>query len=232
PDSKEHTVHLSDATLTTAEPKAEQPIRAASTPMAAPAPVAAVARAHHHRIYHLSDANEVSLALDQRLENLGYELELLESDEELREVLAALPPDLVLVDASFSDHLEAIGEVLQSTRQRTGSRIPLLAKIAEDSVPLRLAARRAGVDALLVAPPDADTVLAKMQELLDPDREEAYRILIVEDDRAQGLFAESILRNAGMEPRVVDDAFQVLDAMNEFRPDMVLMDLYMPQCDG
>ena len=224
-----------EPTMRTPTPPAPKPtappLAVAAKPAPKPKPVV-VAPTHHHRVYHLSDANEVTLALDQRLESLGYELELLESDEELREVLAALPPDLVLVDASFSDHLEPIGTVLQSTRQRTGSRIPLLAQIGEDSVPQRLAARRAGVDALLVAPPDADTVLAKMQELLDPDREEAYRILIVEDDRSQGLFAESILRNAGMEPRVVDDAFQVLDAMQEFRPDMVLMDLYMPQCDG
>lgn len=210
---------------------ATRPTSATSPPPPQPA-TAITPASHHHRIYHLSDANEVSLALDQRMEHLGYELELLESDEELREVLAALPPDLVLVDATFSDHLEAIGEVLQATRKRTASRIPLLAQIAGDSVPLRLAARRAGVDALLVSPPDADTVLTRMQELLDPDREEAYRILIVEDDRSQGLFAESILRNAGMEPRVVDDAFQVLDVMQTFRPDMVLMDLYMPQCDG
>ncbi|MEZ5465925.1 MAG: EAL domain-containing protein [Lysobacteraceae bacterium] len=215
---------------------AAQPTPTPAKPAVAttPSPVAATAPAeqHHHRVYHLSDANEVSLALDQRLETLGYELELLESDEELREVLAALPPDIVLVDASFSHRLEAIGEVLQTARKRTGNRIPLLAQIAQDSVPLRLAARRAGVDALLLSPPDAATVLSRMQELLDPDREEAYRILIVEDDRSQGLFAESILRNAGMEPRVVDDAFQVLDTMQEFRPDMVLMDLYMPQCDG
>src|SRR5690606_5111070 len=70
------------------------------------------------------------------------------------------------------------------------------------------------------------------RELLDPDREAAFRILVVEDDRAQGLFAESILRNAGMDVLVVEDAFQVLDAMARFQPDLVLMDLYMPGCDG
>src|SRR5690606_15955960 len=73
PDGERPTLGIADAAPSTAEAKAEQPIRAASMPKAAPAPVAAVARAHHHRIYHLSDANEVSLALDQRLEHLGYE---------------------------------------------------------------------------------------------------------------------------------------------------------------
>ena len=199
---------------------------------AAPTPAAAEAPGPAHRIYHLHDADALSLELAQRLESQGYELELLDSPEELKEVLAALAPDLVLVGSGFQHALEDIGAVLRSTRERTGARVPLLAVASEDSVPLRLSARRAGADALLPRPRDAEEVLARMRELLDPDREAAFRILVVEDDRAQGLFAESILRNAGMDPLVVDDAFQVLDAMGRFQPDLVLMDLYMPGCDG
>nr|WP_282452591.1 EAL domain-containing response regulator [Lysobacter sp. CAU 1642] len=84
----------------------------------------------------------------------------------------------------------------------------------------------------MIAPPTAADVLARIHELLESSGEESYRVLIVEDDRSQGLFAESILRNAGMEAKVVSDAFEVLDAMDAFKPDMVLMDLYMPECDG
>ncbi|GAA0719166.1 EAL domain-containing protein [Dokdonella soli] len=61
---------------------------------------------------------------------------------------------------------------------------------------------------------------------------DAYRILIVEDDRSQLLFAESILRNAGMVTLAVAEALDALDALERFRPDLVLMDLHMPECDG
>ena len=209
---------------------AATPRKPAASPARAPAPVAAAAPAW--RIYHLTDADGLALELDQRLESLGFELELLETSAELMEILGALAPDLVLVGASFQHELEEIGGVLRATRERTGARLPLLALASEDTVPLRLAARRAGADALLINPKSVDDVVARVRELLDPDREAAFRILIVEDDRAQGLFAESILRNAGMEPLVVDDAFQVLDTMQRFAPDLVLMDLYMPGCDG
>jgi len=184
------------------------------------------------RIYHLSDHGALSIELDQRLEALGYELELLESADELKEVLTALAPDLVVVDASFQNELESIGAVLRSTRERSGAKLRLLAVASEDSVPVRLAARRAGADALLVKPTSCNELLGKISELLEAGQEESYRILIVEDDRSQGLFAESILRNAGMEARVVSNAFEVLSAMDQFKPDMVLMDLYMPDCDG
>jgi PleD family two-component response regulator/EAL domain-containing protein (putative c-di-GMP-specific phosphodiesterase class I) len=184
------------------------------------------------RIYHLTDGDALACELDQRLESQGYELELLESPAELKEILNALAPDLVIVDAAFMNDIEGVGAVLRATRERTGTRLPMLVISNEDSIPARLVARRAGADALLVRPEGAETVMAKLAELLVSAGEATYRVLVVEDDRSQALFAESILRNAGMEVRSVHEAFDVLQSMEDFRPDLVLMDLYMPHCDG
>jgi diguanylate cyclase (GGDEF)-like protein len=205
----------------------------ASAPTPRPAPAAAPRGAGSgRRIYHLTDGGALACELDQRLEAQGYELELLESASELKEILTALAPDLVIVDAAFMNEIEGVGAVLRATRERTGTRLPMLVISNEDSIPARLVARRAGADALLVRPEGADVVMAKLAELLVSAGEATYRILVVEDDRSQALFAESILRNAGMEVRSVHEAFDVLQAMEEFRPDLVLMDLYMPHCDG
>ncbi|MFA5684317.1 MAG: EAL domain-containing protein [Lysobacteraceae bacterium] len=227
---------LTPPAIEAVDPPAPAPTPA-TLPSAAPAPAVAAdlpvaAAPVGGRIYHLSDASALSVELDQRLEVLGYELELLDDEEELKEILTALAPDLVLVDAGFIHELEGIGAVLRSTRERTGSRLLLLAICEEDTVEARLAARRAGADALLIAPRSVQEVIDKLQSLLTSTGDEIYRVMIVEDDRSQALFAESILRNAGMDVRVVLDAFEVMAALAEFHPDMVLMDLYMPGCDG
>ncbi len=57
-------------------------------------------------------------------------------------------------------------------------------------------------------------------------------MLIVEDDRSQALFAEAILRGAGMQPQVVGMPEQMLATMERFDPDLVLMDLHMPGTSG
>lgn len=62
--------------------------------------------------------------------------------------------------------------------------------------------------------------------------ESPYRVLIVEDDRSQALFAETVLRNAGIESQVVSVTSEVMDALESFRPELVLMDLHMPGMDG
>lgn len=184
------------------------------------------------RVYHLTDGSGLGCEIDQAMEAAGWEIEVLADDEELRELLAALPPDLVLIDAAFLESLEETGAVLRATRQRTGVRIPLAAIVEADELATRLLARRAGVDALLIDPSGAAEVLKSLRELLAPPAEAPFRILIVEDDASQALFAESILRNANMQTEVVDDPFDVLPALERFMPDMVLMDLHMPKCNG
>lgn len=185
------------------------------------------------RIYHLTGYGALSLELDQRFEAQGLEIELLEDVDELNELLSALPADLVLIDACFSDLLESVGTAVRLARTRSNKQSLRLVAISEaDDITLRLSARRAGVDALIVDPKDANDVLRRLQALVDPEREESFRILIVEDDRSQALFAEGILRNAGMDSLVVIDALDVMPALKSFRPDLILMDLNMPGANG
>ncbi|MEJ2790491.1 MULTISPECIES: EAL domain-containing protein [unclassified Pseudoxanthomonas] len=82
------------------------------------------------------------------------------------------------------------------------------------------------------APPPAPAAAtpAGPREPVDP--ESPYRVLIVEDDRGQALFAQSVLHGAGMQADVQMQSDGLLDAMRRFRPDLVLMDLHMPGRDG
>jgi len=76
---------------------------------------------------------------------------------------------------------------------------------------------------------DAGTA-ANADGLLSADA--PYRILVVEDDRAQALFAQSVLHGAGMQAEVLADAEGVLASLQQQRPDLILMDLHLPGLDG
>ncbi|MCC7248614.1 MAG: EAL domain-containing protein [Lysobacter sp.] len=62
--------------------------------------------------------------------------------------------------------------------------------------------------------------------------EPAYRVLIVEDDRSQAMFAQSVLRGAGIEAETVGVASETMGTLERFKPDLVLMDLHMPGLSG
>ncbi|MGH8109005.1 MAG: EAL domain-containing response regulator [Arenimonas sp.] len=213
------------ASIVTAVKKAAE--EAAVTPESLELPVPS-----EFRIYHLTGHGPLSVALDQCFEAQGLDVELVEDIDELKELLNALPADLAIVDAEFGAELEALGLDVRGMRQKQGRKMRLVALSEADDISLRLSARRAGVDALIVGAKSAADVIKRLRVLLEPGSESPYRIMIVEDDRSQALFAEGILRNNGMETLVVLDAMEVMPALEQFQPDLLLMDLNMPGANG
>src|SRR3546814_5141020 len=114
----------------------------------------------------------------------------------------------------YLDDIERIGEAAQKIRDHVGSHLCLTVILERDELALRLRARRAGADALVVAPASVEDILRVLRSVAVPPAGEPYRVLIVEDDRAQGVFAESVLRNTGMDARVVEDPLAVLDTLH------------------
>lgn len=197
--------------------------------VAAVAPASAGVGRH---VFHLSDGNPLANELDQRLEAEGYQLEIVERADELKEMLRALAANLVIIDAAFLDDIESIGQAVRTARARTNQRIALMAMSTTADVGVRLRAMRAGADSFIPLPAAASDVRNRIQELLDAETAEPYRVMIIEDDRSQALFAESILRKAGMQTVAVMDPLSALDTLEQFDPELILMDLYMPNCDG
>jgi diguanylate cyclase (GGDEF)-like protein len=206
-------------------PAASGPIQNEAAPLRADA-------GDRRKVFHLSDGNPLACEVDQKIEAAGYELTLVDSVSELKEVLGALAPHLVIVDAPFQDSLETIGDMIKIARTRLGRRLSLLTFSHSSELPIRLRAMRAGADSFVPLPALSGDVMERVAELLDAENSDPFRVLIVEDDRSQAIFAESILRKAGMSTNAVTDPLAALDQLEKFHPELILMDLYMPNCSG
>ncbi|WP_434212782.1 EAL domain-containing protein [[Pseudomonas] boreopolis] len=105
---------------------------------------------------------------------------------------------------------------------------PGVAASAPAPVPAPAPATATPPPATPASPVPAATVLPELAAANDAP----YRILIVEDDRSQALFAQSVLHGAGMHAQVEMVAANVQQAIGDYRPDLILMDLHMPDLDG
>ena len=59
-----------------------------------------------------------------------------------------------------------------------------------------------------------------------------HRVLLVEDDRFLRKAAEVVLQRAGLIVTTAEDGIAALRAVNEARPDLVLLDMIMPRMHG
>ena len=102
----------------------------------------------------------------------------------------------------------------------------------EKDIQLRLQALRAGAAAFFVAPVGSGELAERLHALCRPGREPEARVLVVDDDQMQSLLLDRILCSAGYQVRTLCDALQILEVLDEFRPEIILMDLNMPDANG
>jgi PleD family two-component response regulator/EAL domain-containing protein (putative c-di-GMP-specific phosphodiesterase class I) len=95
----------------------------------------------------------------------------------------------------------------------------------------RLFAQRAGADSVLEGADALHTVERLMALFLRQSREDA-RVLIIDDDASIALFCANVLALKGIGSQIVHTAREGLDAIGTFRPDLVLLDLYLPDMNG
>ncbi|HVF34338.1 MAG TPA: response regulator, partial [Candidatus Saccharimonadia bacterium] len=210
-------------------PAPDEPTPRLPGSVAAPTPVES---APPTCVLHLTDGNPVASELDLRLEAEGWQIELVDDAEALQDRLGSGPSNLVIVDPRHFGELDAIGASIRAVRDRSGARLPLLVLSEDAEVATRLRAMRAGADSFIALPAAAGDVAARVRELLEAGSDTPYRVLIIEDDRSQAIFAETILKKAGMVTCSVMDPLAALEALETFQPELILMDLYMPNCDG
>lgn len=200
------------------------------------APAAAIAVAprakHNHRVvlYLYPEGHELPGLAQQ----LGHERFVVRSLSEANRALAESrnnPPDAMIVDVAM---VSILGNLLDTAERGSGGeRRRPLSMVLNDSgdVRQRLFAQRAGADAVLEGS-DAERVVQRLTELFVAQRREDARILIIDDDRDMAMFCETVLGYKGMTTQVAHSARAGLDALQEFKPDLVLLDLYMPDMNG
>jgi len=184
------------------------------------------------QVFFLNFSDSLAPGLDQALEHLECSVSRFEQTGALLQAVRAGAPAAVVIDDLMLAQIEPLANRLKAAAEQAPFAPKLVAISKSTDLDSRLSAMRAGAAAFFVVPIDATAVAARIRQLAAPRAEGGYRVMIVDDDRGQAEFAAAILRKAGMETCLETEPLQVLETLETFRPDLVLMDLYMPNADG
>ncbi len=144
-----------------------------------------------------------------------------------REMPAALVMDIIHPEG------ELAGPLFLSNLINQGNTLPPTLFISvRDDLSARLEAVRAGGLGYFTKPLEMPQLIARLEVLVGYRGPEPYRILMIEDSATESTHYAHVLRRAGMQVTVVSNPLQVMEPLLTERPDLVLMDLYMPGCSG
>jgi len=96
----------------------------------------------------------------------------------------------------------------------------------------RLQAAREGIAHFLTRPINIETLLEILEQHANTKQVAPYRILIVDDDQLLASLYELTLKNAGFEVMTQFSASNIIDVLRDFKPELVFMDVQMPDCSG
>ncbi|MBK5966928.1 hypothetical protein CCR95_23375 [Thiocystis minor] len=188
------------------------------------------------RVYYLGADQSLLTDLAPLLEPRDLHLTAFASLVDLLQAFGRAPPAALLLDmthiAGASGLERFLDGLFRSVRQRPGVICLASRKAGGETMEHRLAAMRAGANSYVLAPVPPRRLASRIIRMCGVVETSRYRILVVEDDPAQAKYIAVLLANAGMETLVVEDPMKLLGRMQAFRPNLILMDLYMPGASG
>ena len=142
-------------------------------------------------------------------------------------------PETIVADVDFDgDNLSGIDAVKQIQDSHETTIPTIFVSDRKDDIETRLKASRTGGEEFFYRAVDPGQLIEKIEQYTHSNVLDPYRILVVDDSKAQAKYIENILHKAGMIPHVITEPMQVLLALADFQPEIIIMDMYMPGCTG
>ena len=188
--------------------------------------------AENKLLFITEDDVEYGQLLTTSLSQHGYEVEHFLNGIDLENKLSSQRPAAILMDMMLPEGEFAGAEVIRRVNNGEQKPIPVIFMSVRKDLESRLQAVRAGATHYFVKPFNYEKLLNALDEVSGNLPQNPYRVLIVDDDEELTALYSLTLQEAGMRVVVENDPMQALARLEEFKPDLILLDVLMPRCGG
>ncbi len=176
---------------------------------------------------------QTSPELQSDLAKAGFHVKTCQRWEDCLSLAQSSSAGAILLAAKMIDDPAQVKLRLERLKADNGNDPALLVIGDTQDIAERVQAMRMGARRYFPAGTPSTEIIQQVMNLAGHEKQqESARVLVVDDDEAQARFAKSILEKSGMEVRAITHPLEVLDILESFSPDLILMDLYMPDVNG
>ncbi|MBE0469836.1 MAG: PAS domain-containing protein [Methyloprofundus sp.] len=197
-----------------------------------PRPNQAIKNNLEPRLYLLEDdeqqANHMALALQED----GFKVEVFGNVASFRSALSVQCPDAVVLDLILAEGEDAGLSLLADMKAEQNCHVPVVCVSVRDDFDARIAAYRAGASRYMHKPVQPEALIGVLNSLTGRLAAEPYRVVLVDDDEILLEVQSYILESSGMEVKALTDPSKIFDTLDRFCPDVLILDVYMPDVSG
>ncbi|MDE2387512.1 MAG: diguanylate cyclase [Betaproteobacteria bacterium] len=175
---------------------------------------------------------EAAQELALQLRYYGYEVEVFNHLDKFRAAIQQRPHAIILMDIEFPEDEMGGILIMEQIQKELVCPVRVIFISTHDDMAYRLGAVRAGGVAYFTKPINSSELIDQLDLITASQIQDPFRVLIVDDSPTILSYHAAILEQAGMQVKAVAEPMNLLRALNDFNPDLILMDLYMPGCNG
>lgn len=184
-------------------------------------------------VYIALSNTEMAGRLIKQLEFFGFRASAFDNPDALTDACSLHKPETILMDVNFGGDINEGIATVERLQTRHDTPIPIVFMSDEDgTIETRLRASRCGGEEFFYPAVDPGQLIEKIETYTHGNNVEPYRVLVLDDSRAQAKFMETVLKKAGLTAHIITDPMQIIKALDAFAPEIIILDMYMPGCTG
>lgn len=183
-------------------------------------------------VYVLEKDHSISGPLSHQLKQFDYETVTFDSGKSLLQLSKKSKPAAIIVDIDFTYDDITGGDTCIHINNENESSIPVIQISTNNDFSTRIQAVRSGSAAFFTKPFDPAQITDQLDKQTQKHEHAPYRVLVVDDDPALAAHIQLVLQRVGMDVFTVTDTHTIMDILADVRPEIILMDVYMPSCSG
>lgn len=184
-------------------------------------------------IYLVEDNVEIVRPLIEFLELEGYKVFYYRDIKEFENAYFSRErASAIIMDMAFKEGHIAGAETIKLLSEKDDYFPPVIFISVHDDIEARLAAVQVSAKRYFLKPINKNNLLTSLDNLTNRIIPKAYRILLVDNDKELLDYYSNILQMHGFETLSFTNPLQAYQAIESFQADLIVLDLYMPECSG
>ncbi|MFP4374855.1 MAG: diguanylate cyclase [Spirochaetaceae bacterium] len=162
----------------------------------------------------------------------GFPVERIDGPKAIEARLDRDQQVIVIIDVNMIRDDDEGRRLLPQLKDAHSDCLSIIFVSQSDTYEVRLGAVRFGGDAFFASPLEISQLIDAVESLAARNEARPYHVLIVDDDPDQVSYLALTLQKAGMLTAVATDPRNVFEILVEEKPELILMDMYMPGATG
>jgi diguanylate cyclase (GGDEF)-like protein len=186
----------------------------------------------HTLTYVLEDDIDVANEVCMTLRHFGHQVEHFATIAAAAREILRRTPDFIICDIMFASEAREAPDAIAQLQTQLAAPVPVIFVSTRTDFDAYHAAVRAGAVGYFVKPLDIIRLVDCFENYLDRHRSTPYRVLIIDDDQTLAEHYKLVLGTADIRAEVISNPKDIFSSLNDFHPELILLDINMPGCSG